>query len=120
MTVIATSHIIFSVFYFVTNKAVSRRSFIMLKVFRFLTFAVYLKIFILVYMYTMIMIVSEIKYYIINDDEDGKARGNITSLSISCVILVSFMVLSSVVFISWMKVKGKIKIDGSCKTKELY
>ena len=71
-------------------------------------------------MYTIVMIFSEIKYYIKNEGEDGKVNGNPTSLSFSCILLILFLVLLILVFISWRKIKDKTKIDDSWKTKELY
>ena len=72
-------------------------------------------------MFTVLMILSEIKYYIKNggDDnfghqeegEDQKVKGNSASLSISCILLtlpISFLVL---VFISWKGSTKILKID---------
>ena len=97
-----------------------RLSFTSSKVYRFLTFAVYIRTFIEIYMFTALMIFSEIKYFIKYEDEDGKENGNPTSLSLSCILLILFLFLLVLVFISWCKIKNKIEIESSWKAKELY
>ena len=97
-----------------------RLSFTSSKVYRFLTFAVYIRILIEIYMFTALMIFSEIKYFIEYEDENGKENGNPTSLSLSCILLILFLFLLVLVFISWWKIKNKIEIESSWKTKELY
>ena len=76
------------------------------------------------------MLTSEIKYYFKNggDDKFGhhkgddyrQIKGNHISLSISCVIFAVLLLLLLATFISWKKNKDTIKIDESCKTRELY
>ena len=69
-----------------------------LKVYRFFTFTPYIRIFIELYLFTTLMLVSEIKHYIENGGKDSfghherikskHPKGNYVSLSISCVLFI--------------------------------
>ena len=120
LVVLSIFHSLYCLLHNVTKSEENRPSFTSTKVYRFLTFAVYIRAFIEIYMFTTLMIFSEIKYYIKYEDEDGKDNGNPTSLSLSCLLLIFVLFLSVLVFISWRKAKGKMKIRNSWKTKELY
>ena len=81
-------------------------------------------------MFTVLMIVSEIKYYIKNggdDDfghEDGnheeQAKGNYASLIISCLIFILTSLFLLLVYISWKRNKDSLEISEDLKTRELF
>ena len=81
-------------------------------------------------MFTVLMIASEIKYYIKNggdDDfghEDGnheeQAKGNYASLIISCLIFILTFLFILLVYISWKRNKDSLEISEDCKTRELF
>ena len=97
-----------------------------LKLNRFFTFTPYIRIFIQLYLFTTLMLASEIKYYIENGAEDPtssenkQVRGNHTSLSISCVLFMLQLLFLFVAYISWIRNKDSPKIRDNCKTREFY
>ena len=78
----------------------------------------------------MLLVVSEIKHYYKNEGEDdfghqkggnkNEVKGNSISIIISCVILVLMLCFVLLTFISWIRNKDTVKIEETCKTRELY
>ena len=93
-------------------------------------FSVYIRTFITIYLFTAVMIISEINYYIKNggedkfghndEREDNKVKGNYVSLVFSCVLLILLLMFILLTFISWIRNKNNKDIDDNCKTRELY
>ena len=93
-------------------------------------FTVYIRIAIEAFMFTVLMILSEIKYYIKNGGDQNfghggtgkhqEPRGNYVSFSISCILLILPFLFLVLVFISWKKNKEVMRIDEKCKSRELY
>ena len=127
---LAIFHILTCLFYRPTKNEETKFSAIVKKAYRLFNYTLYIRSLIVIYMFTILMVFSEIKYYYKNQGEDNfghqkegnknEAKGNSISLLISCIIL--FMLLSFVVltFISWKRNKDTINIDETCKTLELY
>ena len=100
------------------------------KVYQFFTISLYIRVAIEVYVFIILMILSEIKYYIQKDGddtfghrkegEDEQSKGNYVSVSISCLLLILVLGFLVFVFISWKRNKDNIKIEQDCKTRELY
>ena len=127
---LAIFHILSCLFYRSTKNEETKFSAIVKKAYRLFNYTLYIRSLIVIYMFTMLMVFSEIKYYYKNEGEDNfghqkesssnEVRGNSVSLLISCIIL--FMLLSFVVltFISWKTNKDTVIINETCKTRELY
>ena len=100
------------------------------KVYRMFMYTVYIRIFIEIYMFTVLMIVSEMKYYFSNGGNDdfghntkGKSeqvKGNSVSLGISFAMLALPILFLLLTFMSWKRNKVKMKIDENCKSREFY
>ena len=101
-----------------------------MKVYRVFTYSVYIRIFIEVFMFTVLMLLSEIKYYIRNGGDDSfghqeqsggnKVKGNYASLSICCLLLVLPTLFLLLVFVSWRANRYELRIGNECRTRELY
>ena len=95
------------------------------KMYRFLTFILYIRIFIVVYMLIMILVVSEIKNYYKNEggEDFGHQEGankNYVSLVLTCIVVVLLFSFVLLTFLSWIRNKNTVEMDESCKTKEFY
>ena len=116
--------------YHKTKNKQTKLSYFALKYYRIFTFAIYIRFAIELYMLTVLMLVSEIKYYIKNngDDtfghqqegEDEQDKGNYVSFTISLILLLISCLFLFIAFISWMKIKDILIIGINCKTKEFY
>ena len=69
--ILAIVHFLSCLLYLWTRNKEGKFSSMVLKVYRFFTFTFYIRIFILIYMFTLLMVVSEIKYYVENGGDDN-------------------------------------------------
>ena len=101
-----------------------------LKVYKFFTLTIYIRIAIEAYMFTTLMLVSEINYFVQtknddNYDEQGTTdqnmiKGDYTSVFLSCLLMVLPILFLLLVFNSWERNKLQIHIGDKFKTRELY
>ena len=130
LLMITIFHVLFCLLNKLTKDKQSKCSTMVKKTYRFLTFTLYIRIFILAYMFVMLLAAFEIKNYYKNEGgEDfghqkgvnkNEVKGNYVSLAISCTILVLLFSFVLLTLLSWARNKDTVKIEESCKTRELY
>ena len=124
-------HILSYIIYNLTKKRHDKLSSYALKIYRFFTFSAYIRIFLEVFLFTIVMLLSEIKYYFKNGGQynfghgSGQGqfkplRGNYVSFYISCILLALPFLFLLLVFISWKINRRVLNIDHNWKTRELY
>ena len=128
--VLAIFHALFCVLYYCTNNSESRCSTKIKKVYKFFTFTVYIRIVVMIYMLVLLLAISEIKFYYKNEggqifghqkgSSSNEVKGNYISLIISCIVLLMLLLFLLHIFISWIINKNNVKINETCKTRELY
>ena len=128
--VIAIFHVLSCLLYKLTKDRQSKCSVMVKKTYRFLTFTLYIRIFIVAYMLIMLLVVSEIRSYYKNgggedfghqkEGNKNEVKGNYVSLIITCIVLVLLFYFMLLTLISWIRNKDTVKIDESCKTLEFY
>ena len=121
--VLAISHLLFCLWFNFSKSEETRCDSIVKKACRFLTFTPYIRIFIEIYLFTTLMLTSEVKYYVHNGgddrfghhegDESRQIKGNYGSLTISCILFVLQLLFLSLAFASWYRTKDTAKIDGT-------
>ena len=121
-TVIGIVHLIL----YLTKNIEHRYSSMVMKIYEFFTYTLYIRIVIELYMFSVLMLVSEIKYYFKNGGDDNFGhqgageekgiRGNYVLFFFSFIMLILALAFSRFAYISWKRNKGKIKIDDKCKT----
>lgn len=84
----------------------------------------------MIYMLVLLLAISEIKFYYKNEggqifghqkgSSSNEVKGNYISLIISCIVLLMLLLFLLHIFISWIINKNNVKIDETCKTRELY
>ena len=127
---LAIVHTLLCLLHYLTKNKEGKCSSIILKAYRFFTFSVYIRIFIELYLFTVVMFASEVKYYIKNSgDEDfghqesgneNQVKGNYVSLIISCFIFVLLSLFMLLAFVSWMRNKNNVNISEDSITREFY
>ena len=120
LTIVLVISIIHLVIYFVRKKQ-CRGNWIILKVYKFFTLTLYLRIAIEVYLFTVLMLLSEIKYYIKNGGsedfghheagESKQVKGNYVSTTFSCLMLILPISFLALAYISWRRNKHKKSIE---------
>ena len=108
----------------------NRLKFWVLKVYKSFSSIFYLRFFIEIYLFTALMVSSEIKYYLVSgsDDNNGpqdegkenRSKGNFLSLAFSCILLILLLVLLILSYVSWKRSKDDECFDDNEKTRELY
>ena len=93
------------------------------KVYRFFSYSLYFRIAIELYMFTLLMLVSEIKYFFKNGDgdkfdeteerEDNQIKGNYVSVFFSCLMLILSISLLLFTFILWITFTDEAKLNRS-------
>ena len=115
---------------YLTKNRDSKYKSMILKVYKFFTLTIYIRIAIEAYMFTTLMLVSEINYFVQtknddNYDEQGTTdqnmiKGDYTSVFLSCLLMVLPILFLLLVFNSWKRNKLKIHIGDNFITRELY
>ena len=130
LSMVGICHLLFCLFFNLTKQKENKCSSILSSIYRYFTFDLYIRVFIELYLFTVLMIASEIKFYIKNTGdedfghEDGnreeQVKGNYASLIITCLILILPCLFLLIVIISWKRNKESLEISEDCKTRELF
>ena len=127
---LAIFHLLFCLWFKLSKSDETRCDSIVEKAYKFLTFTPYIRILIETYLFTTLMLTSEIRYYVHNGgddrfghhqgDESRDIKGNYVSLTITCILFILQLLFISLAFASWYKTKDTAKIDETIKTREFY
>ena len=127
---LAIFHLLFCLWFNLSKSDETRCDSIVEKAYKFLTFTPYIRILIETYLFTTLMLTSEVRYYVHNGgddrfghhqgDESRDIKGNYVSLTITCILFILQLLFISLAFASWYRTKDTAKIDETIKTREFY